>query len=59
MGDDYRVPAVEEVIAHLKGLTDTALEAAEEYVRLAPRQIVTPYRSAIEQALGWTAKGLV
>lgn len=59
LGDDYRVPSVEEVIAHLKGLSGTALKAAEEYVRLAPRQIVTPYRTAIEQAFGWTAKGLV
>ncbi len=59
LGDDYRVPAVAEVIAHLESLTGIELDAAEEYVRLAPKQIVMPYRTAIEKALGWTAKGLV
>lgn len=59
VGNDYRVPTAEEVIAHLSSLTGTALKAAEEYVRLAPRQIVTPYRTAIEEAFGWTATGLV
>ena len=59
IGDDYRVPAIDEVIGHLEGLSGTAREAAEEYVRLAPRQIVTPYRTAIENALGWTANGLI
>lgn len=59
MDDDYRVPTLDEVIDHLKSLSGTALEAAEEYVRLAPRQIVTPYRTAIEGALGWTATGLL
>ena len=59
MGDDYRVPAIDEVVDHLKSLTGTTLGAAEEYVRLAPRQIVTPYRTAIEEALGWTATGLI
>lgn len=59
IGGDYRVPGVEEVIAHLDDLSGTVREAAEEYVRLAPRQIVTPYRTAIEEALGWTPRGLI
>ena len=59
IGDDYRVPGVEEVIAHLGGLSGPTREAAEEYVRLAPKQVVTPYRTAIEAALGWTATGLI
>ncbi len=59
MGNDYRIPAVEEVIDHLASLEGTARDAAEEYVRLAPRQIVTPYRTAIEGSLGWTATGLI
>lgn len=59
MGEDYRIPGQDEVIAHLTGLSGSARDAAEEYVRLAPRQIVTPYRTAIEGALGWTATGLI
>ncbi|MDX1217395.1 hypothetical protein GOL99_17845 [Sinorhizobium medicae] len=59
IGDEYRTPAQGEVIAHLSGLQGLEREAAEEYVRLAPRQIVTPYRSEIEASLGWTATGLV
>ncbi|MFW8586908.1 hypothetical protein ACOJBM_24755 [Rhizobium beringeri] len=59
IGNEYRVPTQGEVTAHLSGLQGLERGTAEEYVRLAPRQIVTPYRSAIEAALGWTATGLV
>jgi hypothetical protein len=59
IGDDYRTPSQEEVIGHLNALEGLARETAEEYVRLAPRQIITPYRTAIEAALGWTPTGLV
>lgn len=55
----YQTPTPEEVVRHLGGLKGSARQAAEEYVRFAPRQIVTPYRTAIEGALGWTATGLV
>ena len=41
IGDDYRVPTREEVLQHLTGLEGTERKAAEEYIRLAPRQIVT------------------
>jgi len=59
IGNDYRVPTQEEVTSHLRGLQGLERDVAEEYVRLAPRQIVTPYRVAIEGTLGWTASGLV
>jgi hypothetical protein len=59
IGEDYRVPSEEEIINHLSGLVGTVRGAAEEYVRLAPRQVVTPYRGAIEKALGWTPLGLI
>lgn len=59
IGADYKTPTQEEVVGHLRGLRDGERDTAEEYVRLAPRQIVTPYRTAIEDALGWTASGLI
>ena len=58
IGEEYRKPKCEEVLQHLNDLKDTDRKRAEEYVRLAPRQIVTPYRTAIEEAFGWTATGL-
>lgn len=59
IGDNYRVPTQEEVIRYLDALTGSDRADAEEYVRLAPRQIVTPYRTAIEAELGWTASGFL
>ena len=56
---EYRTPTAAEVLAHLKGLSGSDRDRAEEYVRMAPRQIGTPYRAAIEAALGWTPQGLV
>jgi hypothetical protein len=53
-GIDGRVPTENEVVAYLQTLEDQPRAAAEEYVRRAPRQIATPYRWAIERALGWT-----
>jgi hypothetical protein len=53
-GIDGRVPTENEVVAYLQILKDQPRAAAEEYVRRAPRQIATPYRRAIERALGWT-----
>ena len=59
IGNKYRTPTQQEVVDHLGGLEGLARETAEEYVRLAPRQIRTPYRIAIENALSWTPNGLV
>lgn len=58
-GQDNRVPESDEVIKHLSALQGLERDAAEEYVRLAPRQIVTPYRADIENVLGWTPSGLI
>lgn len=57
IGGVYRPPTQEEVIKYLDALAGSDRVDAEEYVRLAPRQIVTPYRTAIEAELGWTALG--
>lgn len=59
IGEEYRVPRRDEVIAHLGALDGIARDAAEEYIRVAPRQIATSYRSAIEQKFGWTPTGLM
>ena len=48
------VPDIEDIIKHLKNLPEKNRQKAEEYVRKAPRQIETNYRTAIETKLGWT-----
>ncbi|MGB9514675.1 MAG: hypothetical protein WBU20_23520 [Candidatus Acidiferrum sp.] len=53
-GINGRVPTQNEVVAYLQTLEGQTRAAAKEYVRRAPRQVATPYRRAIERALGWT-----
>jgi len=48
------VPTLHDVLTYLRGLTGESLHKAEEYIRKAPAQTRTPYRTAIEEALGWT-----
>lgn len=52
---EERKPTMDEVVSYLSGLLGEKRDRAEEYVRRAPRQVVTPYRQRIEAALGWTA----
>jgi hypothetical protein len=52
-----RIPTVDEAVSYLRGLTGDRRQNAETYVRMAPRQIDTPYRQRFVAELGWTATG--
>ncbi len=50
-----RIPTVTEVLNYLKVLHKSKVHAkAEEYIRKAPPNIRTVYRSEVENELGWT-----
>ncbi len=48
-------PASHEILTHLNNLRGNERINAEEYIRKAPRQIDTEYRSDIKRRFGWTA----
>lgn len=58
LGHNFHKPRVrptsDEVVAHLRCVSNANRAEVEEYVRYAPPQIATPYRGVIEAALGWT-----
>jgi hypothetical protein len=56
--DQDRMPSEDEVIDHLRnGISHEERTTAERYVRMAPRQVDTPYRRRIELEFGWTPAG--
>ncbi len=44
------------IISYLTNLKNAKMVLAEKYIRNAPVQIRTPFRSAIERELGWVVK---
>lgn len=49
----------DEALDYLAGLSDEARQRAEEYVRRAPAQITTAFRSTFERVLGWSSTAVV
>lgn len=54
-GGQERVPSIDEVIQHIRGLSYELRSNAKRYVRETPPQIDTAYRRRLEQKFGWTA----
>lgn len=52
-GEEGRIPSVNEALQYLRSLSNEYKQGAEEYVRRAPSQIRTPYRTEFENHLGW------
>ncbi|MGD9713047.1 MAG: hypothetical protein AB7V46_13390 [Thermomicrobiales bacterium] len=49
------VPPYADVLKYFQGLIERGEHApAEEYVRKAPEQVMTPYRRSLQKDLGWT-----
>ena len=56
-GVSNRIPTEVHALTYLKHLVSSGRGGrAEQYVRYAPPQIATAYRSAIERELGWTSR---
>lgn len=49
-----QVPSEEEAVAYLGALPHEHRRHAEQYIRMAPRQIDTDYRRRFEREWGWT-----
>lgn len=52
-GVNGMMPSEDEVIRSLRALGGKERDLAEEYVRKAPHEVVTSYRSRIARDLGW------
>ena len=48
-----QMPSGDDVLTHLRGLDEAALERAKNYVRTAPAEVDTVYRRQIAAHFGW------
>ena len=53
------VPTADQAIALIGRFSHEQRRNAEHYIRMAPRQIDTPYRRRFEAEFGWTPIGPV
>jgi hypothetical protein len=53
-GRNGEAPTIEQALEYLGNLSEDKRKEAEQYIRMAPPQIDTPYRRNIEAALEWT-----
>jgi hypothetical protein len=51
---EERIATVDEIISHIRHLSHEERSNAERYIRMAPKQIDTPYRRRMQQEFGWT-----
>jgi hypothetical protein len=51
---EERIATVDEIISHILHLSHEERSNAERYIRMAPKQIDTPYRRRMQQEFGWT-----
>jgi hypothetical protein len=52
-GEDNTIPSAQEVVTYLRELRGQERKQAKGYIRMAPTQIDTDYRRAIESELKW------
>jgi hypothetical protein len=57
--EDKRIPTAEEAVTYLRGLQGEKREKAEQYIRMAPKQVDTDYRRRIHVELGWCCQSPV
>lgn len=53
--NNEEIPSETQVLSYLSQLSDAKRATAENYIRMAPKQICTAYRRGIEVTLQWTA----
>lgn len=54
--ENGRSPTPDEALAFVSSLPSKARELAEQYVRMAPKAVRTPYRESFERELGWLSQ---